>query len=94
MWNLKHGTDLSTEPKQDSDIENTLWGGGEDREFGDDRGKLWRLEGISNEVPLYNTGNYIPSFGMERGGRHYEKKHVYVCLAESLCCKAEIDTTL
>ena len=35
--------------------------GGMDWEFGFRRCKLLHLEQISNEVPLYSTGNYIQS---------------------------------
>ena len=34
-------------------------GGGMDLEFGVSRCKLLHLEQISNEIPLYSTGNYI-----------------------------------
>ena len=42
---------------------------GMDRELGVSRCKLLHLEGISNEVPLYSTGNYIQSLGIEHDGR-------------------------
>ena len=40
-----------------------------DGEFGVSRCKLLRLEWLSNEVPLYSTGNYIQSPGIEHDGR-------------------------
>ena len=49
-----------------------------DWEFGVGRCKLLHLEWISNEVLLYNTGNYIQSFVMEHDGRYYEEKSVYL----------------
>ena len=33
-------------------------------------------------------------FGIKYDGRKYEKKNVYICMTESLCHIAEIDTTL
>ena len=42
---------------------------GMDRKSGDSRCKLLHLERISNEVPLYSTGNYIQSLVMEHDGR-------------------------
>ena len=48
------------------------WGGGGsemDEEFGVSRFKLLYLEWISNEDPLYSTGNYIQSLGIEHSGR-------------------------
>ena len=47
-------------------------GGGEsgvDWEFGFGRCKLLHLEWISNEVLLYNTGNYIHCLEIEHNGR-------------------------
>ena len=58
----------STEKKQTHGLEKQTcgcqggWGGGEsgmDWEFGISRCKLLHLEWISNEILLYNTGNYI-----------------------------------
>ena len=84
-------------------------GGGEngmDGEFGVRGCKLLHLEWISNEILMYRT---VLSLGLEHDGREYEKKmcvctYIYiniylclcVCLCEpgSLCCTAEIVTTL
>ena len=52
------------------------------------------LEWTSNEVLLYNAGNYIQSNGIEHDGRQYEKKNVHLCMTGSHCWTAEIDTTL
>ena len=49
-----------------------------------------------------HTGNYIQSLGIERDGRQYEEKNVCIykciyiciCITGSLCCTAEIDTTM
>ena len=53
-----------------------------DGECGVGRCKPLYLEWISNEVLLYKMG---------RGDR---KKRMYVCMIGSLCCTAEIGTTL
>ena len=56
-------------------------------------------------VLLYSTWDYIQSLGIESDGRQYEKKSVCVCVCVcvciyvymydwSLCCTAEIETTL
>ena len=36
----------------------------------------------------------ISSIGVEHDGGQYETKNVYVCVTGSLCCTAEIDSTL
>ena len=83
------------------DMENRLvaakagWGwSGMDGEFGVGRCKGSHFEWISSAVLLYSTGNYIHSLKIEHDGRWYEKKKVYICMTGSLCCTAEIDTTL
>ena len=58
------------------------------------RCKLLSLEWINNKVLLYSPGNYIQSPGIKHNGKEYFKKNVYVYKTESLCCTAEIDTTL
>ena len=40
-----------------------------DGEFGASRCKLLHLEGISNEVLLYSTENYIQSLGIDHDGK-------------------------
>ena len=81
------------------DIENRPvvagWGGsGMDEEFGVGRCKLLHLEWISNEVLLYSTANYIQSLIIDHEGRQYKKGNAYKCMTGSLCCTAEIGTTL
>ena len=66
MWKLKYGT---KEPiyKTETDLQtqgtdlclSRGWGEGEGWSFGVNRCKLIHLEWISNEVFLYDTGNYI-----------------------------------
>ena len=31
---------------------------------------------------------------INQSGKEYEKEYIYVCVTESLCCTAEINTTL
>ena len=46
-----------------------------------------------NKVLLYSTGNYIQYPVIFQNGKEYEKEYIYICITESLCCTAEIDTT-
>ena len=46
-------------------------GGGMDWEFGVGRCKLLHLEWINNKVPLYSTGNYIQSPGINHNGKEF-----------------------
>ena len=73
-------------------------GGGMDWEFGISRCKLLYVEWINNKVILYSTGNYIQYPVINHNGKEYERECeyvcIYVCVTESLCCTAEINTTL
>ena len=71
-------------------------GGGNrrDREFGVGRCKLLHLLWISHEVLLYGTGNSIQSPGMDHDGEKREKGSAYICVTGSLCCAADVDTTV
>ena len=55
-----------------------------DWESGVSRCKLLHLEWINNEVPLYSTGSYVQSLGLEHDGRQYEKKRIRTCMTGSL----------
>ena len=50
-------------------------------------------EWINNKVLLYSTENYIQYPMINYNGKEYFK-NVYMCKTESLCCTAEINTTL
>ena len=63
-----------------------------DWEFGVSRYKLLYIEWIKNKVLLYSTGNYIQYPVINHNGKEYEK--IYIRITESLCCTAEINTTL
>ena len=63
-------------------------GGGKDREFGISRCKLVYIGWINNKVLLYSTGNYIQYPVINLNGKEYEKE--YICITESLYCKADI----
>ena len=49
---------------------------------------------INSKVLLYSTENYIQFPVINHNGKEYEKENIYVCITESLCCTAEINTTL
>ena len=55
---------------------------------------VWLLcvEWINTKVLLYSTGNYIQSLVINHNGKEYKKE--YICITESICCTAEINTTL
>ena len=65
---------------------------GMDWEFGVDRYKLLYIEQINNKVLLYSTGNYIQYPVINHNGKEYI--YIYIYITESLCCTAEINTTL
>ena len=60
------------------------------------RGKLLYIGWINNKVLLYSTGKYIQYLVIKDNGKGYEKEdtNTYVHVSESLCCTAEINTTL
>ena len=58
-------------------------------EFGISRCKLLYTEWITNKVLLYNSiGNYVQYPVIN----HSQKEDIYICITESLCCTAEINT--
>ena len=69
-------------------------GGGMEWECGISRCKLVYIGWINNKVLLYSTGNYIQYPVINHNRKEYEKEYVCVCITESLCCTAEINTTL
>ena len=69
--------------------------GGEDWEFRISRYQLLYFIGwINNKVVLYSTGNYIPYPVVNHNGKEYKNKDCLYVYNESLCCTAEISTTL
>ena len=68
-------------------------GGKEGWEVGVSICKLLYIEWINNKVLLYSTGNHIKYPMINHNGREC-KKNVYIHTTESLCCTAEINTTL
>ena len=64
-------------------------GGGLVWEFGVSRCKLVYIEWINNKVLLYSTGNYIQYPVINIMETNMKKN-----ITESLCCTAEIYTTL
>ena len=72
-------------------------GGGRDKgrkdwEFGISRCKLLCIEWINNKVLLYSTGNYIQYPVINHNGKECGKECIYICITESLCYTAEINT--
>ena len=59
-----------------------------DWEFGFSRCELLHIGWINNKVLLYSTENYIQNPVIN----HNEKE--YICITESLCYTAEINTPL
>ena len=59
---------------------------------GTKRCKLLYIEWI-NKVLLHSTGNYIQYPVVSQMEKNF-KKNMYGCVTESLCCEAEINTTL
>ena len=101
MWNLNYDTNefiYKTETNSQT-YRTDLWlprraGGGMDWEVGISRCKLLYIGQINNKVLLYSTGNYIQYPVTNHNGKECEKGCMYVCITESLCCTAEINTTL
>ena len=46
------------------------------------------------QVPLYSAENYIQYPMANPNGKEYKKECIYICMTGSLCCTAEINTTL
>ena len=68
-------------------------GGGEiEKQFGISRCKLLYIYWI-NKVLLYSTRSYI-QYPVVNHNREEYKKNMYICVTESLCYIAEINTTL
>ena len=67
---------------------------GKDWQFRISRCKLLYIGWINNRVLQYSTGNYIQYPVINHNGKEYEKEYIYVYTSESLCCTAEINTTL
>ena len=53
---------------------------------------IYRMD--KQQVLLYSTGNYIQYPVINHNGKEYEKESVYICITESLCYTAVINTTL
>ena len=72
------------------------WGGdGMEWEVKVSKCKLLCLEWINNKVLLYSTENYTQYSMINHNGKEYKKECVYIyCIIKSLCCTAEINTTL
>ena len=102
-WNLK---DKTNEPIYNrnrlTNIENRLLfasgevnGGGMDREVGISRYEVFYTQWI-NKVLLYSTENHIQYPQISHSEKEYKKEciNIYICITESLCRTADINTTL
>ena len=73
-------------------------GGGTEWEVGVSSWKILYVERIENKVLLYISENCIQYPMINHNGKEYLKRNVYICVCvcviESLCCIAEINTTL
>ena len=100
MWNLKYDTN---EHIYKTDVQNRLVvakgkgaGGGLHWEFGINRCKLLYTGWINNKILLCSTGNYTQYPVINHNGKEYiyVYTYMYICIMESICCTAEINTTL
>ena len=57
------------------------------------RCKLGYIAWMNNKLLLYSTANHIQYPVINHNGEEY-KNNVYTGITESLCCTAEISTTL
>ena len=64
-------------------------GGGMDWEFGISRCQLLYIDWINNKILLCSTGNCIQYAVINHNGKEY----IYICITESFCHTAEINTT-
>lgn len=46
----------------------------------------------TNKGLLFSTGNYIQYLGINCNGKEQHKKNAHMCITESSCCMAEINT--
>ena len=56
--------------------------------------KLLYIERLNNKVLLYSTGNYIQYLMKNHNGKECFKKNVHIHVTESICCTAEIHTSI
>ena len=63
-----------------------------DWEFGISRCKLVYI-GRINKVLLYSTEKCMQCTVINHNGKN-KKKNMYICITESLCCAAAINTTV
>ena len=70
-----------------------VWGKGRTGGSGVSRCKLVYIGWMNNKVLLYGTANSIQYPVINHNGEEY-KNNVYTGITESLCCTAEINTTL
>ena len=69
-------------------------GRGMEWKAGSSRFKLLYIELINNKALLYSTQNYFQYPVINHNGKEYLLKKKSIYITESLCCIAEINTTL
>ena len=80
--------------RADLGFKGKRYGRGVDWKLGISRCKLLYTGWINNKIILYSTGDYIHYSVINHNGKEYEKECVCVYVTESLCCTAEINTSL
>jgi len=108
MWNLKYDANELTYKLTDTEnrlvvAKGVVGGGGKDWELGISGCRLLHIEWMNNKVLLWSTGNSIQYPVINHNGKEYEKviciyihtqTHIYIYKTGSLCCTAQINTTL
>ena len=61
-------------------------------EFGVNRCRVLYRKWIKNKVSLYSTGNYTQYAVINHNGKEYENIYVCICIIDSLCYIADINT--
>ena len=61
-------------------------------QVGVSRCKLLYIKWINNKVLRCTSGNYIQYPMINQSGKEYKKKNASICITESLCCTAVINT--
>ena len=68
------------------------FGRGMEWEVGFNRCKLLYMQGLNNKDLLYGTENYVQCPMINHNGKEYKKEDTHVCITESLCSIAGINT--
>ena len=95
--NLRWTHDLTykteTDPQRRRGCQGQGRGGGKDGESGISRCRVF-YKWMNIKILLYSTGNHMQYPTINHHGKEYWKSNACVCIAESLCCTAGINTAL